>query len=306
MTYTPDLSATPNLSAAKLRDQLELYRRMWVLRLLDMALEESRIDGLCAAPVEAAFGQEAAAVGTAAAVRPGDVVSTTIPHFRHAQQVGLALPLGPAIAEMIGGSLGKFGAGAARRESSSVPAWKGAISSFSGAVDQSTMFALGDAHTQQRAGQGKVALCVIDDRDANSAEFTAAVNTAVSWRLPVVFVVANVRPAAGERGMPVLAVDGNDVEAVRDSVSEAVRRASDGEGPILVRLDTCRRNDASGVDPLVVARQQLIGAGVDVSRLYEVERGARRLVAEAEAIAKEMLRAAEPTSVERPEACSAG
>jgi len=168
------------------------------------------------------------------------------------------------------------------------------------------MFALGDAYTQQRAGEGKVALCVIDDRDANSAEFTAAANTAVSWRLPVVFVVANVRPAAGERGMPVLSVDGNDVEAVRDSVAEAVQRASDGEGPILVHVDTCRTNAAGGVDPLVVARRQLIGAGVDVSRLYEVERGARRLVAEAEAFAKSMLRVAEPTSVERPEACSAG
>ncbi len=303
MTYTPDLSATPDLTAASLRDQLELYRRMWVLRLLDMALEESRIDGLCDAPVEAAFGQEAMAVGTAAAVRPGDIVSTTIPHFRHAQQVGLALPLGPAIAEMIGGSLG---AGAAPEPIADMPAWKRGLSSFSGSVDQSTMFALGDAYARQRAGNGKVAVCVIGDRDANSAEFIAAANTAVSWRLPVVFVVASGRAAAGGRGMPVLSVDGNDVEAVRDSVAEAVQRAGQGVGPILVQVDTHRTNDVSGVDPLVVARQQLIGAGVDVSRLYEVERGARRLVAEAEGFAKTMLRARQAASAGRPEACSTG
>jgi TPP-dependent pyruvate/acetoin dehydrogenase alpha subunit len=306
MIYTPDLSA------ALVGDQLELYRRMWVLRLLDMAFEESRIDGLCTGPVQAGFGQEAVAVGTAAAVRPGDIVSTTIPHLRHAQQVGLALPLGPAIAQMIGPN---FGVGAAREESPRMPAWKRGLSSFSSALDQSTLFALGDAQIQQRAGDGKVTLCVIDDRDANSAEFTAAVNTAVAWRLPVVFVVANVRSAPNEprdrhvrecRGIPVLSADGNQVEAVRDSVAEAVQRASTGGGPTLVQAVTYRTKNVSGVDPLVVARQQLIGAGVGPSHLYEVERRARHLVAEAEAFAKSMLRAKEPASVGQSEAWSAG
>ena len=311
MTCTPDMSATPDLPAASLSDELELYRRMWVLRLLDMALEESRIDGLCDAPMEAAFGKEAVAVGTAAAVRPGDIVSTTIPHLRHAQQVGLALPLGRAIAEMIGTSRG---VGAAREESPRTPAWKRGLS-FSCSLDQTTLFALGDAQMQQRAGEGKVTLCVIDQRDANSDEFTAAANTAVSWRLPMVFVVADVRPAAGDRpggyvrdchGMPVLSVDGNDVEAVRDSVADAVQRAGDGEGPILVQAVTYRTNDVPGADPLVVARQELIGAGVDAGHLYEVERRARHLVGEAEAYAKSMLRAEEPASVGLPEAWSAG
>ena len=103
------MTSTPELSAAFVRDQLELYRRMWVLRLLDMALEESRIDGLLNGAMQPAFGQEAVAVGTTAALRPGDIITTTIPHFRHAQQVGLALPLAPAIAEMIGPSLGGVG-----------------------------------------------------------------------------------------------------------------------------------------------------------------------------------------------------
>jgi TPP-dependent pyruvate/acetoin dehydrogenase alpha subunit len=66
------MTCTTERSAAIVRDQLELYRRMWVLRLLDMALEEARIEGLVDGPMQAAFGQEAVAVGTTAVLRPDD------------------------------------------------------------------------------------------------------------------------------------------------------------------------------------------------------------------------------------------
>src|SRR5262249_30645100 len=134
--------------------------------------------------------QEAVAVGTTAALRPGDIVTTAIAHLTHAEGVGLALPLGPTIAEMIhprtvGG----------RDESPSGTDWKHGLPSLSSALGKSSLFAIGDAYAQQRAGEGKVTLCVIGDRDANSAEFTAAANIAMSWRLPVVFVVENIRCA---------------------------------------------------------------------------------------------------------------
>ena len=99
-----------------------------------------------------------------------------------------------------------------------------------------------------------------------------------------------------------LKVDGNDVEAVRDSVAAATRRAGAGGGPVLVRAVTQRTNGASSVDPLVLARQNLIGAGISAGQLYEVERRARRLVAEAEAHAKAMFRAEEPAPIREPEA----
>jgi TPP-dependent pyruvate/acetoin dehydrogenase alpha subunit len=306
------MTCTTERSAVSVRDQLELYRRMWVLRLLDMALEESRIEGLIDGPTQAAFGQEALAVGTTAALRPGDIVTTTIPHLRHAQQVGLALPLGPAIAEMIGPSRG-----GGRAESPSVADWKHGLSSFPNTLGQSTLFAVGDAYTQQRAGAGAVTLCVIGDRDADSAEFTAAANIAMSWRLPVVFVIENIRGARSARqdsyvrdchGLPVVSVDGNDVEAVRDSVAEAVQRASAGGGPTVVEAVTHRATESDSVgylDPLVFARRRLIGDGIGASHLYEVERRARHLVAEAEAFAKARLRAGEPETVRQPETWSA-
>jgi len=293
------MTRTPEMSAARLREQLELYRQMWVLRLLDMAMEELRIDGLLNQPAQAAFGQEAVAIGTAAALRPGDTMTTGIVHLQHAQQIGCAMPLGPAIAALIGPSFGSD----SDEDVPFVASVRG-LSSLSSTLQQSPLLAVGHAYGKQLINDGEVTLCVMEDRDANSADFAEAANIAMSWQLPVVFVVENLRDtdASQYRGMPVLPVDGNDVEAVRDSVAQAVRRASAGGGPVLVRAVTQRTNAVSSVDPLVLARQKLIGAGIGAGHLYEVERRARRLVAEAEAHAKAMLRAEEPAPIREPEA----
>jgi pyruvate dehydrogenase E1 component alpha subunit len=287
------------MSAARLREQLELYRQMWVLRLLDMAVEELRIDGLLNQPVQAAFGQEAVAIGAAAALRPGDTMTTGIIHLQHAQQIGCAMPLGPAIAALIGPSLESDSG----EEIPFVARVRG-LSSLSSALQQSPLLAVGHAYGKQLINDGEVTVCVMEDRDANSADFAEAANIAMSWQLPVVFVVENVRDteAGHYHGMSVLAVDGNDVEAVRDSVAQAVRRAGAGGGPVLVRAVTQRTNGISSVDPLILARQKLTGAGISASHLYEVERRARGLVAEAEAHAKAMFRAEEPAPIRQPEA----
>lgn len=288
------MTRTPEMSAARLGEQLELYRQMWVLRLLDMAVEELRIDGLLNQPVQAAFGQEAVAIGTAAALRPGDTMTTGIVHLQHAQQIGCAMPLGPAIAALMCPSFGSDG----DEEVRFVASVRG-LSSLSSALQQSPLLAVGHAYGKQLINDGEVTVCVMEERDANSADFAEAAHIAMSWQLPVVFVVENFRDTGASQchGMPVLPVDGNDVEAVRDSVAAATRRAGAGGGPVLVRAV-----GASSVDPLVLARQKLVGAGISASHLYEVERRARRLVAEAEAHAKAMFRAEEPAPIREPEA----
>ncbi|BBY40895.1 dehydrogenase [Mycobacterium mantenii] len=297
------MTCTPEAAAAVVGDdRLELYRRMWVLRLLDMALEDLRIDGPIDDAGRAEFGQEAVAVGTVAALRPGDLVNAATPQFRHAQQVTLALPLGPAIAEMVGPKRRRFG-GAAD--------WKRTLANES-VLGQSTLFALGDANVQRLAGAGKVSLCVISGRDTNSVEFTTAARIAAQWRLPVVFVVENIRGGASARrrayeydAMPMLPVDGRDVVAVADAVAEAVHQASVGGGPALVEAITYHTNHPVAVDPLVFVSRQLIAAGCNATRLCEVERGARHLVAEAVASAKASVRAQQIASVPKSKPWSA-
>lgn len=139
-------------------------------------------------------------------------------------------------------------------------------------------------------------------------EFKSAATIALSWRLPVVFVVENIRDGSGVRrgprerhGLPVAPVDGKNVVAVYDSVSQAVRRAGAGGGPTMVEAVTYRTNHPAGVDPLVYARRQLTRAGVNAGHLYEVERRARHLVAEAAAFANAQLREERPASVSEPD-----
>jgi TPP-dependent pyruvate/acetoin dehydrogenase alpha subunit len=306
MTYTPELST------AFVRDErLELHRRMWVLRLLDMALEELRIDrGADGAP-RSEFGQEAVVVGTVAALRPGDILTATSPRFRHALQIGLSLPLGPAIAEMFGP---RRSVRVGSQDAPLVADWTELLSTES-ALGQSMLFALGDAHAQRMAGDGNVTVCVVGVGDANCPEFAAAANVAVSWRLPVVFVVENIhrtpsassapRPVPKFHEMPMLSVDGRNVAAVSDSVAGSVLRASVGDGPFLVEASTYRTNHPAAVDPLVFLRRQLLGAGVSGGHLNEVECRSRHLVAEAVSFAKARLRAQPPTSVCEPDPWSA-
>jgi TPP-dependent pyruvate/acetoin dehydrogenase alpha subunit len=301
------MTCTTERSAALVSEQLELYRRMWVLRLLDMALQELRIDGLLKEPVQAMFGQEAVAIGATAALRPSDAVTTSVPHLLHAQQVAVGLPLGPTIAELISSGLEEDCGweGIPREIKRGGELWPSAS-----VLRRSALRAVGQAYANWLADESKVTLCVIDEHEVNSAEFAEVVNAAVLWRLPVVFVVENTRYARStctdralhERiGMPVLSIDGNDVEAVRDCVAEALQRASADQGPTLLRAVTNRTNDVTKVDPLVFARQQLIDAGVSGSHLYEVERRARYLVAEAEAFAKATRAGQAPASIRQPE-----
>ena len=107
----------------------------------------------------------------------------------------------------------------------------------------------------------RVCVCAFGDGTANRGDFHENVNLAACWRLPIVYVCQNngwaisqpadsylpapiVDRAAGY-GIPGVAVDGNDVEAVRAVVAEAVARARRGDGP-----DADRGADLAPARPL--------------------------------------------------------
>ncbi len=254
-------------STALLPDQLELFHRMWELRLLDMALEELRIEGLINGAVQAAFGQEAVGIGATAALGTDDITATT--RRAHALHVGLGNALAATIAGMIG----------------PMPARSGGAAPAQLLVEH--------AHAQRQDGHGGVTLCVTEDSDTSASSFGDAANMAASHQLPMVFLVEEIRcgrtnlyrkPASYR--MPVVSVDGNDVVAVRDCVAAAVQRARGGGGPTLVHAITYRTTDEQFVDPLIFARWRLLAAGVTADRLDEVQTMARKKVADAVSFAK--------------------
>ncbi|KAA1251504.1 thiamine pyrophosphate-dependent dehydrogenase E1 component subunit alpha [Mycobacterium simiae] len=296
-----------------LLDHLELYRRMWVLRLLDMALQELRIEGLMKTPVTAAFGQEAVGIGAAGALCEGDIVITT--HRAHAQHVGVGGPVGSIIAALLARAGNEL---IAADEPPLVAHPIAGMSAPSCVVEQSPLLAIGHAYRQWVEDSDQATLCITEDGDVDTGAFNETANLAVVWQLPVVILVENIRCAlsvclrnqardtqlyrkAAAYGMPGVSVDGNDVAAVRDAVGKALARARDGGGPTLVQAITYRTTDFSGsdrggyrdlvgseqfLDPLIFARKRLLACGARRTQLDDLERAARHLVGDAVAVVK--------------------
>ena len=116
-------------------------------------------------------------------------------------------------------------------------------------------------------GAGAVAVSFFGDGAVNEGMLMEALNLAAAWRLPVVFVCKDNRWAVSTRsdaltggglrrrlrafGVPVVEVDGRDVERVDRAARRAVARGRAGAGPTLL-LARCARLEGHFLgDPLV-------------------------------------------------------
>ena len=116
--------------------------------------------------------------------------------------------------------------------------------------------ATGAALAFQQEGSDRVCVCAFGDGTANRGDVHEALNLAACWKLPIVYVCQNngwaisqpaesyvagsIAARAAGYGIPGMAIDGNDVDAVRAGVGEAVERARRGEGPSLIEARTWR------------------------------------------------------------------
>jgi TPP-dependent pyruvate/acetoin dehydrogenase alpha subunit len=133
-------------------------------------------------------------------------------------------------------------------------------------VGASIPVATGAALAFVMQGRDSVAVCFFGDGAAQRGDFHEALNFAGVLRLPVVYVIENngyaeftplSRHFAGSSlsaraegyGFGGLTVDGNDVLAVHDAVSEAVARARTGGGPTLIECVTYRQRGHSSSHP---------------------------------------------------------
>jgi acetoin:2,6-dichlorophenolindophenol oxidoreductase subunit alpha len=292
---------------------LKLYGRMRVLRRLDERLGELVLDQSVRGPMHLGIGQEAAGIAATAALRPGDV--TTATHRPHAQYVGLGLPLAPVLAEMMGRAAGRCGGRAGHML---IADSEHGLLGPSGVVGHSLLYAAGHGYAQKLRDSGEVTLCVTGDGAINSGAFNEALNMMALWQLPVIVLLENNRYALSVRldrhvreqalflraagyGIPGVQVDGNDVEAVYDTVLGAVTHARAGGGPALVEAITYRNvgfsssdrggyqpeNEAAGfADPLAVAAGRLARLGVTASTLESLHAAVEAELAEALALAE--------------------
>jgi pyruvate dehydrogenase E1 component alpha subunit len=219
-----------------------------------MALARELDRALCAAnprwfPIE---GEEATVVGSFVDLRPDDAVA---PHYRDPFVVYLMR--GAEMWRLAAQVLGKAtGYNKGRSVPFNGPVQLNVVPWVAGDLGTTIGTATGAALAFQQEASDRVCVCTFGDGTANRGDVHEALNLAACWRLPIVYVCQNngwaisqylgtyMAGAVADRGqgygIPGRCVDGNDVEAVRAVVSEAVERARGGFGPSLIEARTWR------------------------------------------------------------------
>ncbi len=238
---------------------LRLYRGMLLIRIMDERLLTMQRQGRLGFYGEAR-GQEAAVVGTAAALADNDYI---VPALREAgAALYRGLPLRAYIAQL-------FGNGNDLSKGRQMPCHPGSRAShyvtMSSCIGTQLPHATGMAMAAKQRGDDVVVVGYLGDGATSEGDFHVALNFAGVFKAPVVFVCQNNQwaistPVSGQTavaamackalayGMPALRVDGNDVLACYRGMRDAVAYARSGQGPIFLEALTYRVSAHSSSD----------------------------------------------------------
>ncbi len=240
-----------------------MLQRMFEIRFAEERIQELFLENVIRGTTHLCIGQEGVSVGMAAVVDVprGDTVTCT--YRGHGHALALGLPLRSMMAEMMGKAAGccKGKGGSMHLTDMSI----GLIGTFA-IVGAGLPVTNGAALTAQIKGTGAVSISIFGDGTANIGAWHEAVNLAAVWKLPSVFLcennlygeyspyaatspVPNVVDRAAAYGIPGVIVDGQDCEAVYETVKAAVESARAGKGPTLVEAKTYRYKGHSRTDP---------------------------------------------------------
>ena len=295
---------------------LALYRRMIELRLFEKHAYDLFLQNLVKGTSHLGIGQEAVAAGFAHAMRPDDWTFCTYRGHNHTLARG-ADP-GATMAELLGRANGLMhGKGGSMHLTD---AENGAMGSYA-IVGAHLPIAAGAAWSAKLRGTQQVAVCFFGDGATNIGAFHEALNLAVVWALPVVFVCENnlymeytpigdvtavASPAADRAaayGLPRIVIDGNDVELCYRTALDAYALTRAGGGPSLIEAQTYRHGGHSRADPATYRPKDevdawlarcpidcykvaLVERGVAAAQLDALDAAARALVDEATEAAK--------------------
>ena len=231
---------------------MQMLRTMVLIREFDERAIALRTAGKIYGAVHPYVGQEAVAAGVCAELTIRDRVTSN--HRGHGHCIAKGADIRRMMAELFGRVDGYCkGKGGSMHIADFAVGMLGA----NGIVGGGLPIACGAALAAQLDGRGAVTICFFGDGAAAEGEFHESLNIAALWKLPIVFVCENNQYAANNSvgvqhprvdiaahaapyDMPGVAVDGNDVLAVRAATGTAVARARAGEGPSLLECRTYR------------------------------------------------------------------
>jgi acetoin:2,6-dichlorophenolindophenol oxidoreductase subunit alpha len=233
-------------------DRVELLRQMLLSRHFDEKVDNLYAEGKVHGTAHFYVGQESVAVGAIAALKEGDVITST--HRGHGHAIAFGLDVDRMAAELLGQATGYcHGKGGSMHIADVTAGMLGA----NGIVGGSMGIACGAAWAFKRRGQDNAAICFFGEGATNEGIFHETLNMAAIWKLPVIFLcennqygmsmsvkkataVENISDRASAYGMPGVTVAGSILDEVYAATVEALERARAGEGPTLLEAITYR------------------------------------------------------------------
>jgi TPP-dependent pyruvate/acetoin dehydrogenase alpha subunit len=291
--------------------RLKLYRSQVLLREAEQRAFDLFLQNLVKGTSHLSLGQEAVAAGFATAMQPGDLSFCT--YRGHAHTLARGVPVEKVLGELMQRDNGLMrGKGGSMHLTS---AEHGVMGSYA-IIGAHLPIACGAAWRAQYKGAKDVSVCFFGDGTTNIGAFHEALNFAVVWKLPVIFVCENnlymeytpissvtavAQPAADRAsayGLERILIDGNDADVVYRTAQDAFAKARAGGGPSLIECLTYRHSGHSRADPakyrpegelekwkerdpVKLYRDRLKQFGVDDKAIVAIENDVRKIVDDA-------------------------
>lgn len=234
------------------KDLVEMYRTMISIRLFEEMADKLYALGKVHGTMHLSAGQEGVAVGT------GKVMSAEDYLLNHHRGHGHFIASGADIKKMMAEFLGKeTGYCKGRGGSMHIADVEANNLGANGIVGGGIQLAAGVGLAIKMMDEERVVLVIFGDGAANQGILYESFNMAAIWDLPVVYLCENnqygmsadvtrvsskvpFKERATAHGIPGYYIDGNDVLAVYETMSNAVDHARSRKGPVFVEAQTYR------------------------------------------------------------------
>jgi pyruvate dehydrogenase E1 component alpha subunit len=249
---------------------LDMYYYLRLTRALEERVRILYRQGKIPGGAFLSTGQEAVSVGMACALEPEDVIAISY------RDLGAVLVRGMSPAAIFAQYLGKVTSPTHGKDGSlHVGDLKLGIICPVSILADNIPVAAGIALAMKLMGRKNIAIAAFGEGASNRGDFHEGLNLAAVKKLPVVYVCVNnqfaystplattaavkdIAVRAAGYGIPGQVVDGNDIFAVHSAVTDAAKRARQGDGPTLLECKTMRMAGHSEHDDSKYVPQELL------------------------------------------------
>lgn len=261
-TATPRKRSTAKKKPAFSKEQyLAWHEQMLLVRRFEERCNQEYIQQKIRGFLHLYIGQEAIAAGSVSAMRKGDKMITA--YRDHGFPLVMGTDPKACMAELFGKATGcTKGKGGSMHFFDVERGFYGGHGIVGGQIPLGAGMAL----AEQYNGTDNVVLCLMGDGAVRQGSLHETFNMAMTWKLPVIFIVENNNYAMGtsvERtsnvtdlwklglsyDMPGEPVNAMSVEEVHNSLEKAMQHCRDGKGPFLLEFKTYRYKGHSMSDP---------------------------------------------------------